>query len=101
MPVSRSYSLYSDVQRAYDIIVTIPAKVGEKHFKPEQRVNLSIRRLLLMVKMSKSVVFINYILTADDMILKNKSGQADNSQNHAPQGQPIKRIHPLFIVADM
>lgn len=40
MPVSRSYSLYSDVQRADDIIVTILAKVGEKHFKPELRVKL-------------------------------------------------------------
>jgi len=28
-PVSRSYNLYSDVQRADDIIVTIPAKAGE------------------------------------------------------------------------
>lgn len=35
-PVSRSFNLYSDVQRADDIIVTIPAKAGEKHFKPEQ-----------------------------------------------------------------
>ena len=40
VPVTRSYNLYSDVQRADDIIVTIPAKAGEKHFKPEQKIKL-------------------------------------------------------------
>ncbi|WP_343327467.1 DUF961 family protein, partial [Thomasclavelia cocleata] len=33
--------LYSDIQRANDIIVVVLlAKAGEKHFKPEQRVKL-------------------------------------------------------------
>lgn len=32
--------LYSDIQRADDIIVVLPAKAGEKHFKLEQRVKL-------------------------------------------------------------
>ena len=38
--VSRSYNLYSDVQRADDIMVTLPARAGEKLFEPEQRVKL-------------------------------------------------------------
>lgn len=37
--VSRSYNLYSDVQRADDIVVVLPAKAGEKTFEPEQRVS--------------------------------------------------------------
>ena len=50
VPVTRSYNLYSDVQRADDIIVTIPAKAGEKHFNIRGR------------------GFTNYILLADDML---------------------------------
>lgn len=30
--LSRSYNLYSDVQRADDIVVVLPAEAGEKHF---------------------------------------------------------------------
>ena len=30
--INRSYNLYSDVQRADDVVVTLPAKAGEKHF---------------------------------------------------------------------
>lgn len=38
--ITRSYNLYSDVQRADDVVVTLPAKAGEKHFSPEQKVKL-------------------------------------------------------------
>ena len=40
--VSRSFNLYSDVQRADDIIVVLPASAGEKNFESEEKVNLSI-----------------------------------------------------------
>ncbi|WP_440119852.1 DUF961 family protein [Paenibacillus sp. QZ-Y1] len=53
--LSRSYNLYSDVQRADDIVVVLPAEAGEKHFDFEERVKL-IRG------------FTNYFLHADDMI---------------------------------
>ena len=36
--LSRSYNLYSDVQRADDIVVVLPAEAGEKHFGFEERV---------------------------------------------------------------
>ena len=39
----RSYNLYSDVQRGENVVVEIPVQAGEKHFKYEQKVNLSIR----------------------------------------------------------
>ena len=40
IPVTRSYNLYSDIQRADDIIAVLPAKAGEKRFKYEQKVKL-------------------------------------------------------------
>ena len=36
--VSRSFNLYSDVQRADDIIVVLPASAGEKNFESEEKV---------------------------------------------------------------
>ena len=39
----RSYNLYSDVQKGENVVVEIPVQAGEKHFKYEQKVNLSIR----------------------------------------------------------
>ena len=33
--LSRSFNLYSDVQRADDIVVILPAEAGEKHFPKE------------------------------------------------------------------
>ena len=38
--LSRSYNLYSDVQRADDIIVILPAEAGEKNFAFEEKVKL-------------------------------------------------------------
>ena len=35
---TRSFNLYSDVQRADDIVVILPAEAGEKHFDFEQNV---------------------------------------------------------------
>lgn len=41
LPVlSRSYNRYSDVQRADDIVVTLPAEAGEKNFVFEEKVKL-------------------------------------------------------------
>ena len=36
--VSRIFNLYSDVQRADDIIVVLPASAGEKNFESEEKV---------------------------------------------------------------
>lgn len=38
--VSRSFNLYSDVQRADDIVVALPASAGEKNFEVEERIKL-------------------------------------------------------------
>ena len=53
--ISRSYNLYSDVQRADDIIVVLPATAGEKNFEVEEKVRLVIRRLPQRVIKSATV----------------------------------------------
>ena len=59
--------MYSDVQRADDIIVTIPAKAGEKHFKPEQKIKLINPRITAEGYNIRVRGFTNYILLADEM----------------------------------
>ena len=38
--LSRSYNLYSDVQRADDIVMILPAETGEKNFDFKEKVKL-------------------------------------------------------------
>lgn len=66
--VSRSYNLYSDVQRADDIIVILPSEAGEKHFQPEQKVKLINPRITAEGYKIGTRGFTNYILLADDML---------------------------------
>ena len=66
--VTRSYNLYSDVQRADDIIVVLPAEAGEKHFQPEQKVKLINPRITAEGYKIGNRGFTNYILLADDML---------------------------------
>lgn len=71
--VSRSYNLYSDVQRADDIMVTIPARAGEKLFEPETRVVLVNPRITTDGYNIDGRGFTNYILLADDMLPAEES----------------------------
>ena len=73
--VSRSFNLYSDVQRADDIIVVLPAEAGEKHFQPEQKVKLINPRITAEGYKIGNRGFTNYILLADDMLPANEEGQ--------------------------
>ena len=68
VPVTRSYNLYSDIQRADDIIVGLPAKAGEKRFKYEQKVKLVNPKITAEGKNVRGRGYTNYILTADDML---------------------------------
>lgn len=67
-PVTRSYNLYSDIQRADDIIVVLPAKAGEKRFKYEQKVKLVNPKITAEGKNVRGRGYTNYILNADDML---------------------------------
>ena len=71
--VSRSYNLYSDVQRADDIMVTLPARAGEKLFEPEQRVKLVNPRITTSGYNIDGRGFTDYILLADDMLPAEES----------------------------
>ena len=66
--LSRSYNLYSDVQRADDIIVILPAEAGEKNFAFEKKVKLIHPRIRAEGSKIGTRGFTNYILEADDMI---------------------------------
>ena len=67
------YNLYFDVQRADDVVVVLPAKAGEKHFSPEQKVKLINPRITTDGYKIGERGFVNYILLADDIVLKNKN----------------------------
>lgn len=66
--INRSYNLYSDVQRADDVVVVLPAKAGEKHFSPEQKVKLINPRITTDGYKIGERGFVNYILLADDSV---------------------------------
>ena len=61
-------NLYSDVQRADDIVVVLPAEAGEKHFGFEERVKLVNPRITAEGYKIGTRGFTNYLLHADDMI---------------------------------
>ena len=66
--VSRSFNLYSDVQRADDIVVALPASAGEKNFEVEERIKLINPKITAEGYKIGNRGFTNYILSADDMV---------------------------------
>lgn len=66
--VSRAYDLFSDVQRADNISVVLPAKAGEKNFNFEDRVKLVNPRIVAEPKKAGDVGYTNYIMYADDLV---------------------------------
>ena len=66
--ISRSYNLYSDVQRADDIIIALPAAAGEKNFEVEEKVKLINPKITAEGYKIGNRGFTNYILSADDMV---------------------------------
>lgn len=66
--LSRSFNLYSNVQRADDIVVVLPAEAGEKNFEFEESVKLINPHVTAEGYKIGNRGFTNYILHADDMI---------------------------------
>lgn len=66
--VSRSYNLYSSIQRADDILVILPGKAEEKQFTFEEKVKLVHPRIQAEGYKIGTRGFTNYILHADDMV---------------------------------
>lgn len=89
--ITRSYNLYSDVQRADDVVVVLPAKAGEKHFSPEQKVKLINPVVDTVANANYRGADVDWYVKADDIVLKNKENHnIDSPQNRLPQGQPKK-----------
>ncbi|MCL6884970.1 YdcP family protein [Clostridium cadaveris] len=66
--MSREYNLYSDIQRADDIVVILPANAGEKSFEVEEKVKLINPKIIAEGYKIGTRGFTNYILLADDMV---------------------------------
>lgn len=66
--ISRSYNLYSDVQKADDIVVVLPASAGEKSFEYCDRVKIVNPRITAEGYKIGNRGFTKYILEADDMV---------------------------------
>ena len=66
--LSRSYNLYSNIQRADDIVVILPAEAGEKHFEVEEKIKLVNPRITAEGYKIGNRGFTNYIMHADDMV---------------------------------
>ncbi|GEQ50239.1 YdcP family protein [Tetragenococcus koreensis] len=66
--ISRSYNLYSNVQRADDIEVVLPHKAGEKFFEFEEAVKLVNPRIVAEGYKIGDRGFTKYVLHADDMV---------------------------------
>ena len=61
------------MQRADDVVVVLPAEAGEKHFSPEQKVKFINPWITTDGYKIGECGFVNYILLADDIVLKNKN----------------------------
>lgn len=66
--ISRSFNLYSDIQRVDDIVVILPASAGEKNFEVEEKVKLINPKITADGYKIGNRGFTNYILSADDMV---------------------------------
>ena len=88
---STFHNLYSDVQRADDVVVVLPAKAGEKHFLPEQKVKLINPVVDTVENANYRGADVDWYVKADDIVLKSKENHnIDSPQNRLPQGQPKK-----------
>lgn len=66
--LSRTYNLYSTIQRADDIAVILPAEAGEKLFDFEENVTLINPRITAEGYKIGERGFTKYILQADDIV---------------------------------
>ncbi len=73
MLASRSYNLYSTVQRADDIIVVLPAEAGEKHFDYNDEVELINPVANTVATPTYRGADLDWYMKAEDLVLKKKA----------------------------
>ena len=71
----RSYHLFSTRQRADDVVVTLPATVGEKHFGYDEPVVLINARLSASGRNIEGSGYTDYKMTADDMVTPEEAAK--------------------------
>ncbi|HFD6749674.1 YdcP family protein [Vagococcus acidifermentans] len=70
--ISRGYKVYSDIQRADDLEIILPAHVGEKNIPYMAPVKLIHPKITAEGYKIGNRGFVNYVCHADDLILANK-----------------------------
>ncbi|MDV9350626.1 DUF961 family protein, partial [Clostridioides difficile] len=70
--------------------VSIPADVPVKDFPYNAEVELINPVAGTVANANFRGATVDWYIKADDIVLKNKGGQAGNPQNNAPQGQQKK-----------
>ena len=85
----RTYDLKCSVQERM-IQVSIPADVPVKDFPYNAEVELINPVADTVANANFRETTVDWYIKADDIVLKNKGGQAGNPQNNAPQGQQKK-----------
>lgn len=71
----RNYHLFSTRQRADDVVVTLPATVGEKHFGYDEPVVLINARLSASGRNIEGSGYTDYKMTADDMVTPEEAAK--------------------------
>ena len=79
----RTYDLKCSVQERM-IQVSIPADVPVKDFPYNEEVKLINPVADTVANANFRGTTVDWYIKADDIVLKNKGGQAGNTQNHAP-----------------
>ena len=72
---TRTYNLFSTVQRADDVSVRLPAAAGDKHFDYEDEVMLINPRIIVEGYRVENRGYVNYIMYADDMVKVERKKQ--------------------------
>lgn len=67
---TRSYALFSSVQRADDVVVILPGSAGEKHFDYDEEIVLKNPKIGTSGRNIDGQGFTDYLLYADDITVK-------------------------------
>lgn len=66
--LSRNYNLYSNIQRADDIVIFLPTYAGEKYFQVKNKITFIALRITQKIDKIDNRRFTNYIMLVDDMV---------------------------------
>ncbi|MFU0788935.1 MAG: hypothetical protein ACFWT6_03105 [Virgibacillus proomii] len=88
--LSRSYNLYSDIQRADDIEVILPQEAGEKFFEHEEKVKLVNARI------TAEGYKIGTIVCASDILLGNHNEFKYRFNKLSEKDKSMIKDYPIY-----